>query len=204
MIERIKTGMMGLNIGVVSNAAAPFGGWKMSGLGREGGAEGIHEYLQTKYTLTPTPFGYDRCMQHISMTAVNGAHDTRHRSHRGEGPTTMTSLSSHTAHPLAMTTTDDVLAVRRILSEAGLLGDASRIAYLGLEEPTPTELRSGTVDRRFRVMIQDVSTGVGHGRRRLDRHRDRGVGEDTERRRRRATSRAGAGIRGRRADPGHR
>ncbi|WP_419702584.1 NAD-dependent succinate-semialdehyde dehydrogenase [Promicromonospora sp. NFX87] len=52
MIERLETGMMGLNVGVVSNAAAPFGGWKMSGLGREGGAEGIHEYLQTKYTLT--------------------------------------------------------------------------------------------------------------------------------------------------------
>ncbi|GAA3897196.1 NAD-dependent succinate-semialdehyde dehydrogenase [Microbacterium invictum] len=57
MIERLETGMMGLNMGVVSNAAAPFGGWKMSGLGREGGAEGIHEYLQTKYTLTPNPFG---------------------------------------------------------------------------------------------------------------------------------------------------
>lgn len=56
MIERLETGMMGLNMGVVSNAAAPFGGWKMSGLGREGGAEGIHEYLQTKYTLTPNPF----------------------------------------------------------------------------------------------------------------------------------------------------
>jgi len=56
MIERLETGMMGLNIGVVSNAAAPFGGWKLSGLGREGGAEGIHEYLQTKYTLTPDPF----------------------------------------------------------------------------------------------------------------------------------------------------
>ncbi|GAA1470073.1 NAD-dependent succinate-semialdehyde dehydrogenase [Microbacterium thalassium] len=56
MIERLETGMMGLNAGVVSNAAAPFGGWKMSGLGREGGAEGIHEYLQTKYTLTPNPF----------------------------------------------------------------------------------------------------------------------------------------------------
>ena len=53
MIERLETGMMGLNVGVLSNAAAPFGGWKMSGLGREGGAEGIHEYLQTKYTLTP-------------------------------------------------------------------------------------------------------------------------------------------------------
>jgi len=56
MIERLETGMMGLNVGVVSNAAAPFGGWKLSGVGREGGAEGIHEYLQTKYTLTPNPF----------------------------------------------------------------------------------------------------------------------------------------------------
>ncbi len=56
MIERLETGMMGLNVGVVSNPAAPFGGWKLSGLGREGGAEGIHEYLQTKYTLTPDPF----------------------------------------------------------------------------------------------------------------------------------------------------
>ncbi|MGZ0711504.1 NAD-dependent succinate-semialdehyde dehydrogenase (plasmid) [Coraliomargarita sp. W4R53] len=55
MIDKLETGMMGLNIGVASNAAAPFGGWKMSGLGREGGAEGIHEYLQTKYTLTPNP-----------------------------------------------------------------------------------------------------------------------------------------------------
>jgi len=38
MIERLQTGMMGLNLGIVSNAAAPFGGWKFSGLGREGGA----------------------------------------------------------------------------------------------------------------------------------------------------------------------
>jgi succinate-semialdehyde dehydrogenase/glutarate-semialdehyde dehydrogenase len=56
MIERLQTGMMGLNMGVVSNAAAPFGGVKQSGLGREGGSEGIHEYLSTKYTLTPDPF----------------------------------------------------------------------------------------------------------------------------------------------------
>jgi succinate-semialdehyde dehydrogenase / glutarate-semialdehyde dehydrogenase len=56
MIERLETGMMGLNVGVVSNAAAPFGGWKLSGLGREGGPEGISEYLQTKYTLTENPF----------------------------------------------------------------------------------------------------------------------------------------------------
>lgn len=55
MIDKLETGMMGLNVGVVSNAAAPFGGWKMSGLGREGGTEGIHEYLQTKYTLTADP-----------------------------------------------------------------------------------------------------------------------------------------------------
>ena len=56
MIELIDTGMMGLNMGVVSNAAGPFGGVKQSGLGREGGAEGIHEYLETKYTLMPNPF----------------------------------------------------------------------------------------------------------------------------------------------------
>ncbi|WP_440708436.1 NAD-dependent succinate-semialdehyde dehydrogenase [Herbiconiux sp. YIM B11900] len=53
MIDALDTGMMGLNIGVLSNAAAPFGGVKQSGIGREGGAEGIHEYLSTKYTLIP-------------------------------------------------------------------------------------------------------------------------------------------------------
>ena len=53
MIERLATGMMGLNTGLVSNAAAPFGGIKQSGIGREGGFEGIHEYLDTKYTLIP-------------------------------------------------------------------------------------------------------------------------------------------------------
>jgi len=56
MIERLQTGMMGLNVGVISNAAAPFGGVKQSGLGREGGFEGIEEYLSTKYTMTPNPF----------------------------------------------------------------------------------------------------------------------------------------------------
>ena len=54
MIDALQTGMMGLNVGVVSNAAAPFGGVKLSGLGREGGLEGINEYLSTKYTLIPT------------------------------------------------------------------------------------------------------------------------------------------------------
>jgi len=56
LIESLDTGMMGLNTGVVSNAAAPFGGVKQSGIGREGGFEGIHEYLETKYVLTPDPF----------------------------------------------------------------------------------------------------------------------------------------------------
>ncbi|MEH6782149.1 MAG: NAD-dependent succinate-semialdehyde dehydrogenase [Rhodoglobus sp.] len=53
MIDALDTGMMGLNVGVLSNAAAPFGGVKQSGIGREGGSEGIHEYLSTKYTLVP-------------------------------------------------------------------------------------------------------------------------------------------------------
>ncbi|WP_323960850.1 aldehyde dehydrogenase family protein [Arthrobacter sp. JZ12] len=49
MGERLDTGMLGLNAGVISNAAAPFGGVKQSGLGREGGEEGIEEYLYTQY-----------------------------------------------------------------------------------------------------------------------------------------------------------
>jgi len=47
--EKLQTGMVGLNQGLVSNPAAPFGGVKASGFGREGGAEGIHEYLEVKY-----------------------------------------------------------------------------------------------------------------------------------------------------------
>jgi succinate-semialdehyde dehydrogenase / glutarate-semialdehyde dehydrogenase len=49
VIEGLETGMIGLNQGMVSNAAAPFGGVKASGIGREGGFEGIEEYLETKY-----------------------------------------------------------------------------------------------------------------------------------------------------------
>jgi succinate-semialdehyde dehydrogenase/glutarate-semialdehyde dehydrogenase len=47
--ERLETGMVGLNQGLVSNAGAPFGGVKHSGVGREGGPEGIEEYLEIKY-----------------------------------------------------------------------------------------------------------------------------------------------------------
>ncbi len=47
--EKLQTGMIGLNQGLVSNAAAPFGGVKASGFGREGGSEGINEYLEVKY-----------------------------------------------------------------------------------------------------------------------------------------------------------
>ena len=47
--EGLETGMIGLNQGMVSNAGAPFGGVKQSGIGREGGNEGIEEYLETKY-----------------------------------------------------------------------------------------------------------------------------------------------------------
>jgi succinate-semialdehyde dehydrogenase/glutarate-semialdehyde dehydrogenase len=47
--EGLQTGMIGLNQGMVSNPAAPFGGVKQSGFGREGGHEGVEEYLETKY-----------------------------------------------------------------------------------------------------------------------------------------------------------
>ncbi|GAA3337161.1 NAD-dependent succinate-semialdehyde dehydrogenase [Curtobacterium pusillum] len=56
LAERLETGMLGLNTGVVSNAAFPFGGVKSSGLGREGAHEGIEEYLESVYVLTPDPF----------------------------------------------------------------------------------------------------------------------------------------------------
>jgi succinate-semialdehyde dehydrogenase/glutarate-semialdehyde dehydrogenase len=49
VMEGLETGMVGLNQGMVSNASAPFGGVKQSGIGREGGREGIEEYLNTKY-----------------------------------------------------------------------------------------------------------------------------------------------------------
>jgi succinate-semialdehyde dehydrogenase/glutarate-semialdehyde dehydrogenase len=55
MANRIETGMMGLNAGVISNAAAPFGGVKQSGLGREGSLEGIEEYQYTQYIGFPNP-----------------------------------------------------------------------------------------------------------------------------------------------------
>ncbi|MEO6943801.1 MAG: NAD-dependent succinate-semialdehyde dehydrogenase [Lacisediminihabitans sp.] len=56
LAEELETGMLGINTGVVSNPAAPFGGVKQSGLGREGGAEGIDEYLETVYVGIADPY----------------------------------------------------------------------------------------------------------------------------------------------------
>ncbi|MFD4232483.1 NAD-dependent succinate-semialdehyde dehydrogenase [Streptomyces sp. NPDC058545] len=55
--ERLEAGMVGLNRGLISDPAAPFGGVKQSGLGREGGREGIEAFLETKYVALdwPTP-----------------------------------------------------------------------------------------------------------------------------------------------------
>jgi len=55
IIEGLDTGMIGLNQGMVSNAGAPFGGVKQSGFGREGGAEGLGEYLETRYVAMNVP-----------------------------------------------------------------------------------------------------------------------------------------------------
>ncbi len=54
--EQIEFGMVGFNAGVISNAAAPFGGVKQSGLGREGGSEGIAEYTTTQYIGIADPY----------------------------------------------------------------------------------------------------------------------------------------------------
>ncbi|MEH0424828.1 NAD-dependent succinate-semialdehyde dehydrogenase [Streptomyces stelliscabiei] len=50
---RLQAGMVGINRGLISEVAAPFGGVKQSGLGREGGPEGLHEYQQLKYLSMP-------------------------------------------------------------------------------------------------------------------------------------------------------
>jgi len=56
LADTMESGMLGINVGVVSNPAAPFGGVKQSGLGREGGLEGIEEFLETKYVGISDPF----------------------------------------------------------------------------------------------------------------------------------------------------
>jgi succinate-semialdehyde dehydrogenase / glutarate-semialdehyde dehydrogenase len=55
VVEGLEVGMVGLNQGLVSNPAAPFGGVKQSGFGREGGHEGVEEYLSVKYTAVNQP-----------------------------------------------------------------------------------------------------------------------------------------------------
>ena len=50
--ERLESGMVGLNRGLVSDPAAPFGGTKQSGLGREGGTEGLLEFMEAQYIAT--------------------------------------------------------------------------------------------------------------------------------------------------------
>jgi succinate-semialdehyde dehydrogenase/glutarate-semialdehyde dehydrogenase len=55
VVEGLETGMVGLNQGTVSNPMAPFGGVKMSGVGRAGGPDGIDEYLETKYVALAAP-----------------------------------------------------------------------------------------------------------------------------------------------------
>jgi succinate-semialdehyde dehydrogenase/glutarate-semialdehyde dehydrogenase len=49
--EALEVGMVGINTGIISTAAAPFGGVKQSGFGREGGKYGLDEYLNTKYMM---------------------------------------------------------------------------------------------------------------------------------------------------------
>ncbi|GAA2217739.1 NAD-dependent succinate-semialdehyde dehydrogenase [Micromonospora olivasterospora] len=53
LAESLEYGMVGVNTGLISNPAAPFGGMKASGFGREGGFEGIEEYLETTYVALP-------------------------------------------------------------------------------------------------------------------------------------------------------
>ncbi|MGY4711545.1 primary-amine oxidase [Mycolicibacterium sp. CBM1] len=70
-------------------------------------------------------------------------------------------MSTSAPHPLTMTTAEQILNVREILIEAGLFTTNSRVAYLGLDEPSPADPEEGTGQRCYRVMLLDISTGVG-------------------------------------------
>ncbi len=73
MAEALDFGMIGVNSGLVSNAAAPFGGMKASGFGREGGFEGIEEYLETTYlNLAPVTRGALALLLVLSLAACGG------------------------------------------------------------------------------------------------------------------------------------
>lgn len=53
MADQLATGLVGINQGVPSNAAAPFGGVMQSGLGREGSSQGLEEYVEIRYSNLP-------------------------------------------------------------------------------------------------------------------------------------------------------
>ena len=72
----------------------------------------------------------------------------------------MTLAESRTTHPLTMTTAEEVAAVREVLVDAGLLTEHVRYAFFAPEEPVKSEvLAGGDCDRRFRVVLLDISTG---------------------------------------------
>src|SRR5699024_2093350 len=93
----LQAGMVGINTGVVSNPAAPFGGIKQSGLGREGGLSGIEEFVETKLTAIPArglapaaaprdlPLGcrYALRPRHATGNRRGGSHGARGRTARG-------------------------------------------------------------------------------------------------------------------------
>ncbi|HVH22371.1 MAG TPA: tyramine oxidase, partial [Pseudonocardia sp.] len=75
----------------------------------------------------------------------------------------MTTLETRTGHPLAMTTADEVTAVKDVLSDAGLLTENVRYAFFAPEEPAKDEVLAhpdgASADRRFRAVLLDISTG---------------------------------------------
>jgi len=69
-------------------------------------------------------------------------------------------------HPLARLTADEIDAARQIITAAGLVTDSTRFAYLGLAEPSKSEVLAYTpgtpIDRRVRAVLIDVATGAAH------------------------------------------
>ena len=83
MSERLETGMLGLNTGVVSNPAAPFGGVKQSGLGREGGAKESRSTSRRATSASPTPSQHSDEGRSAAAPSLPGACDDREHERAG-------------------------------------------------------------------------------------------------------------------------
>lgn len=170
LTESLETGMVGLNQGLVSNPAAPFGGMKQSGLGHEGGRTGMEEYLEVKY---------------VAMGVVRRARPqvppTRMARHAGASERRSTSAArvpvpddalwgAQTQRALETFSVSDLRLPRQYLACLGALNCAAAHVNVGLGRLDPSvsdaiieaagEVADGRFDDHFPVDLFQTGSGT--------------------------------------------